>query len=172
MNVLSSAGISPANARAFLDTLGHYASGVTVIAGLQNGEPVGFTCQSFYSVSMNPPLVSFSVMHNSTSYPRIRESGRFSVNVLSHHQSEISSQFARKGSDKWRGVDWSLTDNGNPVIADTLMWLDCDIEAEHEVGDHWIVIGRVHNMSPPGWHSGDPLLYFKGRYRHLRSLDD
>ncbi|MGZ3354273.1 MAG: flavin reductase family protein, partial [Isosphaeraceae bacterium] len=61
---------------------------------------------------------------------------------------------------------------GNPVIADTLMWLDCDIWAEHQAGDHYIVIGRVNEMSPTSWHKEQPLLYFKGKYRHLRELDE
>ena len=75
-------------------------------------------------------------MTNSTTYPRIRETGKFSVNVLSHDQHTVSNQFARKGTDKWAGIDWTPTAGGNPVIADTLMWLDCDIWAEHEAGDH------------------------------------
>ena len=158
--------------RAFRTTLGYYASGITVIGGYDGIEPIGFTCQSFYSVSVDPPLVSFSVMTSSTSYPRIRDIGKFAVNVLSQSQLAISNQFARKGADKWAGVDWSLTRNQNPVITDTLMWLDCDVQSEYEAGDHYIVVGRVNEMSPLGWHQGEPLLYFKGQYRHLRSVDN
>ncbi|TJY67194.1 flavin reductase family protein [Arthrobacter sp. CAU 1506] len=153
--------------RAFRNTLGHYASGVTIIAGHDGLEPIGFTCQSFYSVSMDPPLISFSVMLTSTTYPRIRDTGRFSVNVLSDTQQEISNQFARKGTDKWAGIDWNPTRNRNPVIADTLMWLDCDLHSEYEAGDHYIVVGQVNEMSPAEWHTRDPLLFFKGKYRQL-----
>lgn len=156
--------------RAFRDALGHFASGITIISGVDEEGPIGFTCQSFYSVSMDPPLISFSVMTNSTTYPRIRETGKFAVNVLSHHQDRVSSQFARKGTDKWAGIDWTPTSAGNPAINDTAMWLDCDIWAEHEAGDHYIVIGRVNEMSPAEWHRHDPLLFFKGAYRHLRDL--
>lgn len=156
--------------RRFRDTLGHYASGITIIAGMEQNQPVGFTCQSFYSVSTEPPLVSFSVMTTSTTYPRIRELGRFSVNVLAHDQDTVSNQFARSGTDKWAGIDWDRTAHGNPVIRDTLMWLDCEIWAEHEAGDHLVIIGRVLEMSPEEWHRDEPLLYFKGRYRHLREL--
>ncbi|MFX7832959.1 flavin reductase family protein, partial [Acinetobacter baumannii] len=85
---------------------GHYASGITVITSHVDGEPIGFTCQSFYSVSMSPPLVSFSVKRSSYSYPRIRQAGRFAVNILSGEQVGISDQFARQGEDKWRGVEW------------------------------------------------------------------
>jgi flavin reductase (DIM6/NTAB) family NADH-FMN oxidoreductase RutF len=156
--------------RAFRDALGHFASGVTIISGIDDDGPIGFTCQSFYSVSMEPPLISFSVMTNSTTYPRIRERGKFAVNVLSHHQHDVSSQFARKGTDKWAGIAWSPTGAGNPVIHDTAMWLDCEIWAEHEAGDHYIVIGQVNEMSPSEWHRHEPLLFFKGAYRHLRDL--
>lgn len=158
-------------ARAFRDTLGHYASGVTIIGGFDGVEPIGFTCQSFYSVSVDPPLVSFSVMKTSTTYPRIQKTGKFSVNVLSRAQHVISHQFAVKGTDKWAGIDWRLTRNENPVVTGTLMWLDCELFAEHEAGDHYVVIGRVSEMSSAEWHSGEPLLYFKGQYRHLRAVD-
>jgi flavin reductase (DIM6/NTAB) family NADH-FMN oxidoreductase RutF len=158
--------------RLFRDTLGHYASGITIVSGIDEEGPIGFTCQSFYSVSMDPPLISFSVMTNSTTYPRIRETGRFAVNVLSHDQHAVSTQFARKGTDKWAGISWRPTASGNPVIDDTLMWLDCEIWDEHEAGDHFIVIGRVDGMSPAEWHRHEPLLFFKGKYRHLRELEE
>ncbi len=156
--------------RTFRDTLGHYASGITIISGIDEQGPIGFTCQSFYSVSTEPPLVSFSVMKTSTTYPRVRATGSFAVNVLAHDQPDVSNQFARSGTDKWAGVSWIQSGSGNPLIVETLMWLDCDIWAEHEAGDHMIVIGRVKEMSAPSWHKDEPLLYFKGQYRHLRDF--
>lgn len=167
---MSTQDLAPIDTRAFRDALGHFASGVTIISGTDDAGPIGFTCQSFYSVSMDPPLVSFSVKTDSTTYPRIRETGRFAVNVLSHHQHDISSQFARKGTDKWAGIAHTPTPANNPAILDTLLWLDCDIWAEHPAGDHQIVIGRVTAMSPAAWHRHEPLLFFKGAYRHLRDL--
>ena len=128
----------------FREALGHYASGITVVTSHIAGEPVGFTCQSFYSVSMNPPLVSFSVMSGSASYPKIRQAGRFAVNILSDEQVDISNQFARRGTDKWHGIEWRESPLGNPLIAGSLHWLDCDIYAEHAAGDHVIVIGEVN----------------------------
>lgn len=153
--------------RRFRDTLGHYASGITIVAGVCDDGPAGFTCQSFYSVSIEPPLVSFSVMRTSTTYPRIAATGRFAVNVLAEHQHGVSSQFARSGTDKWAGISWRPAASGNPVIEETLMWVDCETWAEHEAGDHLIVIGRVVEMNPPDWHSGEPLVFYKGRYRSL-----
>lgn len=164
--------VSQLDPQSYREALGLFASGVTIISGVDGEGPVGFTCQSFYSVSLEPPLVSFSVMANSTSYPRIRDSGRFAVNVLSHEQRHISNQFAKHGTDKWAGISWSPSAAGNPVIDDTLMWLDCRIQQQHRSGDHDIVVGRVLALGAPGVHTAQPLLFFNGRYRHLRDLGE
>lgn len=151
----------------FREALGHYASGITVITSHIEGEPIGFTCQSFYSVSMSPPLVSFSVMSTSASYPRIRQAGRFAVNILSGEQVRISNQFARRGTDKWHGVEWQESPLGNPIIAGSLHWLDCEIHAEHPAGDHLIVIGEVKALNLKDAAATQPLLYFKGQYCNI-----
>ncbi|AKC69535.1 flavin reductase family protein [Pandoraea oxalativorans] len=151
----------------FREALGHYASGITIITSHIDDEPLGFTCQSFYSVSTNPPLVSFSVMATSDSYPRIRQAGRFAVNILSEAQAEISNQFARRGTDKWRGVDWQTSPLGNPIIPGSLHWLDCEIYGEYAAGDHVIVIGEVKALDAQGSTANQPLLYFKGQYRNI-----
>ncbi len=156
----------------FRAALGLFASGVTIISGADGEGPIGFTCQSFYSVSLEPPLVSFSVKADSTTYPRIRDSGRFAVNVLTHRQRHISNQFAKRGTDKWAGIAWSPTAMGTPVIDDTLMWLDCEIDRQHRSGDHDIVVGRVLALGTAGVHAAQPLLFFDGEYRHLEDLAD
>ncbi|MFD1216178.1 flavin reductase family protein [Microbulbifer celer] len=151
----------------FREALGHYASGITVITSHVDDEPIGFTCQSFYSVSMSPPLVSFSVMSSSYSYPKIRRAGRFAVNILSGEQVRISNRFARQGADKWQGVEWRESPLGNPVIDGSLHWLDCEIHAEHAAGDHLIVIGEVKALNLQKAAATQPLLYFKGQYCNL-----
>lgn len=161
---LASIAIEP---RSFREALGHYASGITVITSHLDDEPIGFTCQSFYSVSMSPPLVSFSVMADSASYPRMRRAGRFAVNILSGDQMTISNQFARRGTNKWKGVDWHESPLGNPLIAGSLQWLDCTIHAEHAAGDHLIVIGEVKALHLQDAAATQPLLYFKGHYCNL-----
>ncbi|WP_175774760.1 flavin reductase family protein [Burkholderia anthina] len=161
---LSSTAIEPLS---FREALGHYASGITVITSRVDDEPIGFTCQSFYSVSMSPPLVSFSVMSSSASYPKIRHAGRFAVNILSDEQVRISNQFARRGTDKWHGVEWQESPLGNPVIAGSLHWLDCEIYAEHTAGDHLIVIGEVKALNRQEAAATQPLLYFKGQYCNI-----
>lgn len=148
--------------------LGHYASGLTVITGRDESGPVGFTCQSFHSVSLDPPLVSFSVMKASTSFPRLRLTGRFCVNVLSASQIHLSNRFASKSTDKWEGVSWHPTDRGNPSFAESLAWVDCDLRDVHDAGDHHIVTGEVRALGIAGHDDKEPLLYFQGSYRYLR----
>lgn len=150
--------------------LGRFASGITVITGMVDDIPTGFTCQSFYSVSLNPPLVSFCVMKTSKSWPGIRLSGRFTVNVLAEEQQAVSDAFAKSGSDKWKHVDWATYPSGKAIITETLMWLDCSLYSEHELGDHFLVIGKVEEMSPVDWdRQRNPLIYFGGQYRQLQS---
>jgi len=161
---MSSTTIEPSS---FRTALGHYASGITVITSQIDGEPIGFTCQSFYSVSMHPPLISFSVMTSSASYPKIRQAGRFVVNILSDEQINISNQFAQRGTDKWQGVEWQESPLGNPIIVGSLLWLDCEIYAEHTAGDHLIVIGEVKSLNAHNAAATKPLLYFKGSYCNL-----
>ena len=146
----------------FRQAVGHFASGVTVITSHHQGTPIGFTCGSFYSVSVAPPLVSFCVMKESASYPAIRAAGRFAVNILSCEQSAISNQFAKRGADKFKGIAYSSSPLGNPLIDQCLNWLDCEIYAEHEAGDHLIVIGEVKALGKG--EALEPLVYFKGQY--------
>ena len=151
----------------FRQALGHFASGLTVITSHIDDEPIGFTCQSFYSVSTTPPLVSFSVKRDSFSYPKIRRAGRFAVNILSDEQVAVSNRFAQQGADKWQAIDWTRSPLGNPVIGGSLHWLDCEVHAEHIAGDHLIVIGKVKALSLEEAISVEPLLYFKGQYYSL-----
>lgn len=153
----------------FRTTVGHYASGITIITGRDDDGPIGFTCQSFYSVSVDPPLVSFSVMKTSTTYPRIRATGAFAVNILSHRQEAVSSQFARRGTEKWADIEWTSSERGNPLLEGSLAWLDCTVWAEHDAGDHRIVIGRVVDVGTSIEQDPSPLLYFKGQYDVLQA---
>lgn len=150
----------------FRTVLGQFSSGVVLITAAGPDGPVGFTCQSFASVSLDPPLVSFCVGATSTSYPHIRRTGSFTVNVLGRHQESVSRRFARTGVDRWAGVAWRPGPAGNPLVEGTLAWLDCTIVAEHGAGDHTVVIGRVDSL---GGDEGpaDPLVFYRGEYRTL-----
>ncbi len=157
-----------AAARRFRDVLGCFASGITVITTMSGDEPVGMTCQSFSSVSLDPPLITFVPARTSRAWPLIQRAGRFCVNVLAAGQEHVSAQMATKGVDKFAGIDWEpAAATGSPVIAGTLAHLDCTIAAVYEGGDHFIVVGRVEHLEPhpEGAASTEPLLYFKGRYR-------
>ncbi|THV13425.1 flavin reductase family protein [Nocardioides caeni] len=157
-----------AAARRFRDVLSCFASGITVVTTISDGAPVGMTCQSFSSVSLDPPLVLFIPARSSRAWPLIQRSGRFCINVLASNQEHVSGQMATKGADKFAGIDWSPAEvTGSPVIAGTLAHLDCTIHAVYEGGDHYVVIGKVEHLAAADDEgtSTEPLLYYKGRYR-------
>src|SRR3954454_6109480 len=126
----------------FRQVLGHFASGITIVTGMEGSEPVGMTAQSFMSVSLEPPLVAICPAKSSSSWPRIRAGGGFCVNILGVEQEEVCRVFAMSGADKFRGVGWKPGASGSPVLEDVLGWIDCTIDAEHDAGDHTIVVGR------------------------------
>ena len=151
--------------RVMREVLGHFASGVTVVTAMSGGAPVGLTCQSFSSVSLNPPLVTFIPAKTSRAWPAIQRSGRFCVNFLADGQADLSNQMASKGSDKYAGVEWAPSaQTGSPVLAGTLGYVDCQIHAVHEAGDHYIVVGRVLELAVQDGSNGKPLLFFQGKY--------
>ncbi len=151
--------IAPEHFRA---TLGHFCSGVTVITAAGAEGPAAFACQSFSSLSLDPPLVLICPGKASTSWPRIQETGGFCVNVLADDQEELSRAFSMKGGDKFSGIGWSPGPfTGAPVLNGVLAWIECRIEDVHEGGDHLIVVGRVLDLKA---HDGRPLLFFRGGY--------
>jgi 3-hydroxy-9,10-secoandrosta-1,3,5(10)-triene-9,17-dione monooxygenase reductase component len=152
-----------AAARQFRDVLGRFASGVTVVTALSGGEPVGLTCQSFSSVSLNPPLVLFIPSKTSRAWPLIQRSGKFCVNFLADGQADLSNVMASRGVDKFADITWSPTaETGSPLLEGTLGHVDCQIHTVHEAGDHYIVIGRVLDLQVGD--GQDPLLFFQGKY--------
>jgi flavin reductase (DIM6/NTAB) family NADH-FMN oxidoreductase RutF len=147
----------------FRQVLGHFPTGVTVITAITESGPVGLAVGSFFSVSLDPPLVAFCAGRSSTSYPKIAEAGHYCVNVLADEQEDICRVFAAKGDDKFATIGWRPSPaTGAPVINDVLAWIDCEIHAVHEAGDHYIVIGRVHELEVG--HEGGPLVFFRGGY--------
>jgi 3-hydroxy-9,10-secoandrosta-1,3,5(10)-triene-9,17-dione monooxygenase reductase component len=146
----------------FRQVLGHFCTGVTVVTGVDGGEPVGFACQAFAALSLDPPLVLFCPGRRSGSWHRIARAGHFCVNVLAEGQHELSRIFGISGTDKFAGVPWSASPSGAPVLDGVLTWVDCDIETVHEAGDHHVVIGRVRALGP--YRDGRPLLFYRGRY--------
>jgi flavin reductase (DIM6/NTAB) family NADH-FMN oxidoreductase RutF len=141
--------------------LGSFASGIVVVTA-HGDEPLGFTCQSFASLSLEPALISFAPARSSTTWPRIREVGTFCVNVLATGHRELSDQFARSGTDKFAGVRWAPSPLGSPLLEGVTAWIDCRLWAEYDGGDHTIVVGEVHDLATDA--DAHPLLYYRGRY--------
>lgn len=165
-----------ARARQFRDVLGLFCSGVTVVTSVSEGKPVGMTCQSFSSVSLDPQLVMFSPAKTSRAWPLIRRAGYFCVNILAADQSELSNAMATKGEEKFAGVSWTTAATGAPVIEGVLGYIDCTVQQVVEAGDHYVVIGQVKELAfgdrsaeQTAAEAVDPLLFFQGKYTRPQS---
>ncbi len=159
-----SAAIEP---KLFRQLLGCFPTGVAVITtNNADGRPVGLTCNSFSSVSLEPPLVLFSLRKASSLVPTFNASDAFAINILSQRQDELSGRFASsKIVDKFDGVAWRSGPLGMPIVEDCLASFECSVHARHDAGDHIIVIGEVKHM-----HEGSndhALVFYKGAYRML-----
>ncbi|MFJ3288795.1 MULTISPECIES: flavin reductase family protein [unclassified Streptomyces] len=153
----------------FRRVLGTFATGVVIVTAPPDAgapdRPAGFACQSFASLSLDPPLVAFMVGRTSTTWPRIARAGVFCVNVLAAGQEELCRAFAVSGADKFAGVRHDPAPvSGSPRLAGTLAWIDCAVHAVHPGGDHLIVVGRVDALGAPDG-EGAPLLFHRGRFR-------
>ena len=135
---------------------------MTVVTCVSGGQPLGLSVNSFTSVSLEPPLVAFCVTRVSTTWPQLRAVGTFCVNILAEDQEALSRAFAAPGLDRFMGVGWRPAPSGAPILAGVLAWIDCTVEAEHEAGDHDIVVGRVHELDIA--HEGRPLVFYRGGY--------
>ena len=151
----------------FRTVLGRYPTGVCVVTAVSpEGTPVGMTVGTFSSVSLDPPLVSFMPMTSSSTWPIIREAGRFCVNVLSASQDGLARQFGRRLDDRFEGVAWSLDAHGLPRVEGALAWIDCTMSRVIEAGDHEIALGAVEALEE-GADEG-PLVFFRGAMGEFR----
>ena len=143
--------------------MGHFCTGVAVVTGYLAGRAHGFTAQSVQSISVNPPLVAVSPAKTSTSWPIIRSSGCFCLNFLGADQRSLCHRFAQSGRSKFEGLSWKMSTLGSPIIDGVLAFVDCRIDAEHEAGDHTIVLGEVFDLgillTEP-----QPLLFYRGQF--------
>jgi 3-hydroxy-9,10-secoandrosta-1,3,5(10)-triene-9,17-dione monooxygenase reductase component len=164
--VAEDAHVPPERAREFRDVLGRFASGVTIVTAATGTGPAGLTCQSFSSVSLQPPLVMFLPARTSRAWPAIRAAGHFTVNLLASDQEALSNQFAATGADKFAGVSWTpAPSTGAPRLDGALAWIDCTIHAVYEAGDHDVVLGRVQDLVHGT--AEQPLLFFRSAYHRL-----
>lgn len=153
--------------REFRDTVGCFATGITIITTLQeDGAPVGLTANSFTSLSLDPPMVLFCLDHNVASFDAFQADGHFAVNILSKGQQELSSRFAKSGPEKWDGITFDRWDTGSPILTGCLASMECRVSSINEGGDHVIVIGEVVRMAR-SQEDMLPLLYYRGGYANL-----
>jgi 3-hydroxy-9,10-secoandrosta-1,3,5(10)-triene-9,17-dione monooxygenase reductase component len=166
MTVAAHAHLPPPEARAFRDALGRFATGVAFITAAPGGQPAGLIVNSLSSVSLEPPLVSFSPARSSLTWSRMRRAGRFGVNVLGRQHEPFVVRAAPAGADRFADLDWKPARSGVPLLTDALVRLECEIVAEHLAGDHSIVVGQVSNLdiSP----RSDPLVFFAGEFASLK----
>ncbi|MET1025794.1 MAG: flavin reductase family protein [Dongiaceae bacterium] len=157
----------PIDQREFREALGRFATGITVVTTrATSGELLGLTVNSFNSVSLEPPLVLFSLDKSTLSLRAFEEAGGFAINVLSDTQMDVSRGFAQTLGNKWDGVDFESWETGSPILSDCLANFDCRTHAIHDGGDHRIFIGEVLRFNADT--EGNPLLYFRGSYAGLR----
>jgi flavin reductase (DIM6/NTAB) family NADH-FMN oxidoreductase RutF len=148
--------------RALRQALGRFATGVTVVSTrCPTGKLVGLTANSFSSVSLDPPLVLWSLRRSAASLASFTGSRHFAVNILAADQEALSSHFARSSPDKFADLEYGVGLGGSPVLPGTLATLECRLENEMEGGDHVIFLGRVLRAS---YRDGEPLIFSAGSY--------
>ena len=147
--------------------LGHFATGVAIITAVDGDEPVGMACNSFTSVSLEPQLVLFCAAKSSTTWPRIQAAQKWAANILSEDGEQVCRLFAEKGADRFAHIAYSSGRTGAPVLESAIAFIDCETVAEHDAGDHVIVVGRVVELGYQ--HEGKPLLFYRGGYGRYES---
>ena len=149
------------DSRDFRRCLGQYATGVTVVTTLSGGWPVGVTANSFSSISLDPPLISWAISRRSRSFSAFESAKHFAVNFLASDQIHLSRRFASRDHEKFAGVEWASGRDGAPLLAGAVAHLECGCEASHAGGDHLILIGRVRRYA---LFDAEALLFAQGRY--------
>lgn len=143
--------LSAFSQRHFRDALGSFATGVTIVTTLDaSGAPVGLTVNSFASVSLQPPLVLWSLVHTASTRQTFLTSSHFAINVLAADQLVLAQRFATRGIDRFANLATVAAPSGAPLLPDALAWFDCRRFVEHEAGDHTIFIGEVEHLGYRG----------------------
>jgi flavin reductase (DIM6/NTAB) family NADH-FMN oxidoreductase RutF len=152
--------------RVFRNCLSRFATGITVVTCMDaKGVPHGMTVNSFNSVSLDPPLILFSLARDARSLASFEAATSYAVNVLAADQMDMSQKFSMAGEEKWQDTNWSTGEHGAPVLDGVMATFECRPETTADGGDHVIFIGRVEQCDQR--EDANPLLYFAGRYAHL-----
>lgn len=150
----------------FRKALSHFATGVAVItAHSADQNVIGMTMSSFNSLSLDPPLILFSVDRRANSLDAMLAAKGYAVNILARQQEHLSNQFARALGDKWSNVDYQIGHAQAPLLQGALAHFECDPYANHDGGDHVLFIGRVVRCTVA--EDSDPLVFFRSRYHSL-----
>ena len=153
---------APHDSRELRNALGRFPTGVTVITTrAPDGKREGLTANSFAALSLDPPLVLWSIVRKSASLPGFLASGHFAINVLASDQSHLSHRFATPNTDKFDGVEVRDGFGGSPLLPGTLASFECSTEQAIEGGDHLLFVGRVHRIR---YRHGEPLIFNAGKY--------
>lgn len=156
------------DAHALRHALGRFATGVTIVTTVgADGQPVGLTVNSFNSLSLDPPLVLWSLRRSSPSLAAFRDAPRFAVNVLAESQIELSRSFASKATHRFLDGPWRRGEDGVPLLAGAAACFVCETASHQEAGDHELFIGRVLQIADS---HEPPLLFQGGRYRRLGAV--
>ncbi|WP_240375968.1 flavin reductase family protein [Bacillus piscicola] len=153
------------DARKFRDTLGQFATGVTVITGKTENKLIGMTANAFSSLSLDPPLILVCIDKKSSSMEAFMKDQPFAVNILEKNQSEDCWRFAKRSEDKFVGCAYDFSHDGVPILKGNLATIHCDVDAILEGGDHYIVTGRVKSVDYDN--EKEPLLFFRGKMGEL-----
>ena len=164
-------------ARKFRHALGAFPTGVTVVTTIDNdGQPIGFTANSFSPVSINPKLILICIDKASINLEAFTESAYFAVNILSEKQQQMSTTFASPVDDRFSHVDWQTKTTGCPIISDAVAWFDCTKDKCVDAGDHYILLGKVVEFDSTIM---TPLVFLRGNYvnlaleqKMLRAMED
>ena len=150
--------------------MGCFATGVTIITVDLEGEVHGMTANAFASVSLDPLLVLVCVSHTAQTHAHLHAKKRFGINILAEHQQTISEYYAQLDHSLERaeeaGAHFDRTAHGTPVLHGALAYLECRLESTQKAGDHTIFIAEVEDVVV---RQGEPLLFFRGRYRKMGS---
>jgi 3-hydroxy-9,10-secoandrosta-1,3,5(10)-triene-9,17-dione monooxygenase reductase component len=150
----------------FRNALGMFATGITIVTTTgPTGEPIGMTVNSFASVSLDPPLVLWSVGQHANSFDIFAQTKHFAIHILGKNQEALSNLFASRGEDKFGKLAWQPGDYGSPILPKYAVCFQCQTEHTYPGGDHTILVGRV--MAFDDRADGEALLYFRGQYRYI-----
>jgi flavin reductase (DIM6/NTAB) family NADH-FMN oxidoreductase RutF len=158
--------VSPAAMRT---VLGGFPTGVTALAAMHRSKPIGLAASSFTSVSLDPPLVSVCIGRSSTTWPLLSSCPRIGVSVLGADHGPACRQLSARGIDRFSGLDWRASDGGAVFLADVSAWLECSVDRQIDVGDHDIVVLRVHDLALLAHVA--PLVFHGSRFTRLDPTD-